>query len=205
MLATPSSWEKAVLSSRRSRACASGPASIWSSPSKAAPTIAAEAVGRTVTLGATSCNAESIAASRAPCGVLQDSSAKENLHRFVEQIQAGQRDPGERHHLRGKTLDDLRRDGVVRGFGEHDGRELDDAAPCYSAAVNCFGQLTRRRQPEVGRHRTLQACAGAAAVFAACAGRHGGKAEVVPPAPVAGDRTERGKACDGRPATHRRS
>ena len=63
-------------------------------------------------------------------------------------------------------LDDLRRDGVVRGFGEHERRELDDAALCDPAGVNRFGELARRGQAEVGRHGALEARARAAAVFA---------------------------------------
>src|SRR4051812_25521920 len=127
-------------------------------------------------------------------GILKDSSAQKDLHGLVEQIQAGQSDPGERDHLRGETLDDLRRDGVVRGFGEDDGRELDHTALFDPAGVDGFGQLARGRETEVGRHHALQGGTWAAAVFATCAGRNGGEAEVVPPTPVAGDRAERGEA-----------
>src|SRR6266545_1486407 len=110
-----------------------------------------------------------------PVDVLEDSTAEQHLDGLFRQVEPRQRHARERDHL---------------------GRELlHDLAPLPdSSSVDRLREVARRRQAEVGRNSAFEARARTAPVLAPRRGRDGGQAQVVASAPVARDRTERGKA-----------
>src|SRR5207247_9844165 len=89
---------------------------------------------------------------------------------------------------------DRRRDRVALGLGEHDGRQLDDAALDDAPHMELLRERRWRRLAEVRRHRLLQCRPLAAAVLAAGRGGDRLDADVVATAPVARDPAERREA-----------
>src|SRR5919198_1718010 len=84
--------------------------------------------------------------------VLQHATAEEDLGRLVAQTEPLQGNAPERHDFGCEPPDDLRRDGVVGRFREHEWRQLDHSPLRDAPEVDRLRELARRFEAEVRRH-----------------------------------------------------
>src|SRR5581483_8761824 len=125
---------------------------------------------------------------------LQQAAAENDVRRLRHRRDPLERDPYEGDDLAGEPANDALRDDVARGLGEHDRRELDEAALRDGAGVDGLGKLERRRDAEVLGDELLEGRLRPAPVLRPGRGPDGGEPDVLSPAPVAGDLAERGEA-----------
>ena len=182
-------------SSRRARARAPLPAPSTSSPKSAAPTTGRRrrAVDDDL-LPEADGGPRSIAPSSRPSPALHEPAPEQHLDRLSSEVEPVDRDAGERDDLGREPLHELGRDRIVRRFGEHDRRELDEPPVGDPVSVDRLGELERRRHLEVRRHRALEAVAGPRPSSLTRRRPERRDTDVVATAPVARDGPERREA-----------